>query len=284
MYQELGPHPKLREHIKCFWMLDHDYGNSFHDHEQLWADAHTELIFTSGQRYFRKASARTIPLSASFVVGPFQRELQLFSRGRTTLVAARFWPWGFRPLSKVPMKDLKNTVQSCHGVLGKAGSSLEQELAHIENTYAKIAALEQALLTRIAATENTEILSRPIATDILKARGVIRVRELLRAHAMDARRLQRIFLEEMGVTAKVFARIVRFNHAKKMIETNPDIDLLALTYECGYADQSHFTRNFREMFGITPADFKARMKEALRRFGEKRPDVVFLQDSDTQAD
>ena len=283
-YQELSPHPKLQKHIKCFWMLDHDYGNSVHDHEQLWADAHTELIFTSGHRYFRKASARTIPVPASFVIGPFQTELQLFSRGRTMLVAARFLPWGFHELSKIPMTELKNTVQSCRGVLGKASSSLEQELARIENPYAKIAALEQALLTQIAAAQKTKMLSRPIATDILKARGMIRVRELLQTHAMDARRLQRIFLEEMGVTAKVFARIVRFNHAKKMIETNPDVDLLALTYECGYADQSHFTRNFREMFGITPADFKARMKEALRRFAGKRPDVVFVQDSDTQAD
>jgi hypothetical protein len=49
IYREVAPHPKLRKHIKCFWMLDHDYANSFHDHERLWADAHTELIFTSGQ-------------------------------------------------------------------------------------------------------------------------------------------------------------------------------------------------------------------------------------------
>jgi hypothetical protein len=33
MYREVAPHPKLREHIKCLWMLDHDYGNSLHDHE-----------------------------------------------------------------------------------------------------------------------------------------------------------------------------------------------------------------------------------------------------------
>src|SRR5215475_75529 len=50
MYREVQPHPKLRKFIKCFWMLDHDYGNSVHDHERLWADAHTELIFTSGHR------------------------------------------------------------------------------------------------------------------------------------------------------------------------------------------------------------------------------------------
>jgi len=96
--------------------------------------------------------------------------------------------------------------------------------------------------------------------------------------------LERVFLDEIGVTAKVFSRIVRFNHAKKTIETNPDVDLLTLSYECGYADQPHFTRNFREMFGITPADFKIKMKELFRRFREKKPDVVFLQDTPAQSD
>src|SRR5438093_6717153 len=90
--------------------------------------------------------------------------------------------------------------------------------------------------------------------------------------------------QQIGVTAKVLSRIVRFNHAKQMIERNPDIDLLTLTYECGYADQPHFTRNFREMFGITPSDFKDRLKEAFRRFREKKPDVVFLQDTQAKPD
>jgi AraC-like DNA-binding protein len=284
MYREIAPHPRLRRHIKCFWMLDHDYGNSSHDRERLWADAHTELIFTSGQRYFQKTPGRTVRLPASFVIGPFQNELELRSRGRTSLVAARFWPWGFHSFSKVPMTDLTNTVRSRRGTVADGSESLEKELAAIESPEAKIAALEKALLNRIASMAKAKLLSRPVALDILEACGRIRVGEISQKHAIQARKLERVFLEEIGVTAKVFSRIVRFNHAKQMIEKNPEIDLLTLTYECGYADQPHFTRNFREMFGITPAGFKARMKEAMEMFRKKKPDVVFLQDTAVQAD
>src|SRR5262249_55750146 len=283
IYREVAPHPKLRKHIKCFWMLDHDYANSFHDHEHLWADAHTELIFTSGQCYFRKMSRRNVPVPQSFVIGPFQNELELFSKGRTSLVAARFWPWGFHPLSRIAMTNLRNTVRSCRQALGSEGDRMDQELARIDNPDAKIAKLSQSLLNLLGA-ERPGLLSRPMSIDIIKSRGEIRVNELSQKHGFHARRLQRVFLDEIGVTAKVLARIVRFNHAKQMIAKNPDIDHLTLTYECGYADQPHFTRNFREMFGITPSDFKDRLKEAFRRFREKKPDVVFLQDTHAKPD
>jgi AraC-like DNA-binding protein len=282
IYREIAAHGKLRKHIKCFWMLDHDYGSSFHDHEQLWADAHTELIFTSGERYFRKMSMRAVRLPSSFVIGPFQNELELFSRGRTTLVAARFWPWAFHSLSRVPMPDLKNTVRSCRRTLGTAGALLEQKIADIGSPDDKIATLQDALSNAIASAQRTKLVSRPIAIDIINGRGMIRVTDLLQKHGIQARQLERVFHDEIGVTAKVFSRIVRFNHAKKMIETNPDINLLTLTYECGYADQAHFIRNFREMFGITPAYFKTWMKELLRQFQERKPDVVFVQDTSAQ--
>lgn len=278
MYREVAPQPKLRKHIKCFWMLDHDYGNSVHDHEHLWADAHVDLIFTSGQRYSRKVRGRTAPLPASFVVGPFQNEVQLFCKGRVTLVAARFWPWGFQALSQVPMRHVKNTVRSARLALGDAAESLDRAIRDASDLDAKLAKLAQTLSQLLASVPRAKLLSRPVAIEILKARGVTRISELQQKHEIPARRLERIFLEEIGVTPKVFSRIVRFNHAKSMIEKNADVDLRQLAYECGYADQSHFTRNFREMFGRTPAEYKALMQEATRLFREQKPDVVFLQD------
>jgi AraC-like DNA-binding protein len=278
MYREVAPHPKLRKHIKCFWMLDHDYGNSIHDHEHLWADAHTELVFISGRRYSRKVCGKAVALPASFVIGPFQNELQLFCKGRVTLVAARFWPWGFHVWSKVPMRNVKNAVRSARAALGIAAGALERAMAAELEPAAKLARLEQAFLQLLASMPKPKLLSRPVAIEAIEAHGVTRVSELQQNHRIQARRLERIFLEEIGVTPKVFCRIVRFNHAKSMIERNADVDLRQLAYECGYADQSHFTRNFRELFGRTPADFKALMKEAAKLFRDQKRDVVFLQD------
>jgi len=177
------------------------------------------------------------------------------------------------------MPELKNTVSSCRAILGPAMESLGAELAAVEGLDARIGALEQALLNAFERIDPPKLHSRTIAKDILDARGVIRTGELACKHGMHPRRMERVFLEEIGVPAKVFVRIVRFNHAKQAIEQKPDIDLLWLAHECGYADQSHFTRNFHEMFGITPAAFKSKMKELTRLFEQEPPDVVFVQDS-----
>src|SRR5262249_36858290 len=138
--------------------------------------------FTSGQRYFRKVSGRNVPVSQSFVIGPFQSELELFSRGRTSLVAARFWPWGFHPLSRIPMTNLRNTVRNCREALGSEGDRMDQELAQIDDPDARIAKLSQSLLNVLGAIERPGLQSRPVAVDIIKSRGEIPVHELSQKH------------------------------------------------------------------------------------------------------
>ncbi|HEY4110058.1 DUF6597 domain-containing transcriptional factor, partial [Puia sp.] len=56
-YHEYPPPPVLQPYIQCFWMLEHDYREPCHTHEHLWADTHTELLFISGERYYRRDTA-----------------------------------------------------------------------------------------------------------------------------------------------------------------------------------------------------------------------------------
>jgi transcriptional regulator GlxA family with amidase domain len=180
------------------------------------------------------------------------------------------------------MRNLQNAVRSARSALGEAADALERAVAAEAEPDAKLAQLERAFLDLLVSVPKPKLLSRPIALEAMKAHGVTRISELQQNHRIQARQLERIFLEEIGVSAKIFCRIVRFNHAKSMIERNADVDLRQLAYECGYADQSHFTRNFRELFGRTPADFKALMKQAEALFRDQKRDVVFLQDEALQ--
>src|ERR1700738_2342804 len=47
-YREFHPHPRLREFVKCFWTLQHDYSQGVHTEEQLPPKGEMELIFHYG--------------------------------------------------------------------------------------------------------------------------------------------------------------------------------------------------------------------------------------------
>ena len=65
------------------------------------------------------------------------------------------------------------------------------------------------------------------------------------------------FRREVGTTPKAFARLLRFRHAYDTLISTPTTSLARLSADCGYADQSHFNREFRAFAGCTPTELIA---------------------------
>jgi len=272
-YREYPPPPALRNHIQCFWALEHDYCDSFHSHEHLWADTQTELIFSYGKPYYRLAGNERSVLPESFVIGPFKKELLLHSDGLTGFVAVRFHPWGFAAFSKMKMTELINAILPLEDVLDSCPSLPGQPVTSQVGEHLEI------LANWLLQERRQQPVVQPIAEKIRAKKGIVKISKLADEFGMNPRRLERLFMSEIGMSPKLFARILRFNHAKRLIEQDPGISLAGLTYETGYADQAHFSHNFREMFGYTPAQFKGLIRQWNEEMSGERPDVVFLQDN-----
>jgi AraC-like DNA-binding protein len=63
--------------------------------------------------------------------------------------------------------------------------------------------------------------------------------------------------EEVGLSPKRLARLVRFSRAIDQIREEPAVDWAAIADTCGYYDQAHFNRDFKLFAGATPSDFLA---------------------------
>jgi AraC-like DNA-binding protein len=70
--------------------------------------------------------------------------------------------------------------------------------------------------------------------------------------ALSERQLERLFRERIGLAPKVFARIARLRYAGRL-QTNGEAPSAAVALRAGYADQAHFVRECRSLFGVTPA-------------------------------
>lgn len=258
-YKEYQPPCELAPFIKCFWALEHDYSKEpMLRGERIWPDGHFELIMTFGNPYVRKLNGAHHKLPVNFLIGQFDTELLLDSPGTTALFAARFHAWGLYPFLRKPMTSFTNKLTDLQSIFGDQLKELQGSLRSQQKDQS-IRKLTRFFLRRAPRIVEEDAVVKRLGTAIYEKRGVIRLDELMQQFEIGPRKIQRLFSEQVGISAKRFAKIIRFNEAKCFIEKDPHVNLAELTYACGYSDQPHFIRNFKELYGITPTEYKKRV-------------------------
>ena len=187
-YREFHPHPRLREFVKCFWTLRHDYSQGVHAEEQLPPKGEMELIFHYGHRFVLHSGAEWIKQPASFVIGQQERFFVLRSGGETGLVAARFHPWGGYPFLGLPISELTGQFVPLEAIWGNLARELENALAETGATNT-VPILEAFLLSRLRHFEEKLGPVVALVRQIVARRGCIRVPEILRGQSLGLRQL-----------------------------------------------------------------------------------------------
>jgi methylphosphotriester-DNA--protein-cysteine methyltransferase len=74
---------------------------------------------------------------------------------------------------------------------------------------------------------------------------------------LSSRHLRRIMLHHVGVGPAHYLRLSRFVKSLHMMPKSASLTDIA--YGVHYADQAHFSRDFREIAGMTPKEYRRRM-------------------------
>jgi AraC-like DNA-binding protein len=115
-------------------------------------------------------------------------------------------------------------------------------------------------------------LKQPSPTTIagaLSSQQLRLVREYVEAHIADkivledlsllvglARfRFLKLFKRTIGMTPHAWLLRMRLEKAVALINANRNMPITEIAHAVGFFDQSHFTRAFREAYGVTPARF-----------------------------
>ncbi|MET8265320.1 AraC family transcriptional regulator [Micromonospora arida] len=93
-------------------------------------------------------------------------------------------------------------------------------------------------------------LAEAIRTD----RTVLRVDDFAARHDVPVRRLQRLFLEYVGVGPKWVIRRYRLQEAVEQAAGGP-LSWADLAADLGYSDQAHLVRDFTAVAGVSPAAY-----------------------------
>ena len=88
---------------------------------------------------------------------------------------------------------------------------------------------------------------------------LLRVDELCARFDVAERTLQRLLHKRIGLGPKWLIRRRRLQEAAERLRDDSD-GLAVIAADLGYADQAHFTRDFRRATGLTPGEFAARFR------------------------
>jgi AraC-like DNA-binding protein len=121
------------------------------------------------------------------------------------------------------------------------------------------------LRARRPVQEPAQALADKVVTAIGENPSLSRVDELARLAGCSPRSLHRLLETHVGVGTKWLVRRARVQSAAERVARGEHVDWAELAHELGYADQSHFIREFRDQVGETPAAYAARCREALSK-------------------
>jgi AraC-like DNA-binding protein len=191
------------------------------------------------------------------LVGPStQRREDLKLSGSLQVFSIRFSPVGFRALFGIPAHLLRDQAVEAEMVLGPEIVEVHEQLAAVDATEWQTVA-ELYLLKRVRLFDmSAEVrIAKEAAAAMLQSRGNVGVADVAARSAVSPRHLERVFQEQVGVSPKVFGRLLRLDHALQL--GSPECNWSQVAGACGYFDQSHMVRDFRALTGATPVEFVA---------------------------
>jgi AraC-like DNA-binding protein len=249
-YAEYPPSPRFRHIVERFWFLETQSAAGV---DAVFPDGRLELVFHYRGAFWRhelgsgdkRGSPRRQP--ASLLVGQMVEPVMLAPGAESSVAAIRLRPAAARVLLGFSLDEATGRFLDLEQVFPSA-AVLHERLAEASNDAARLVVLEEWLLTLPYRSSRREI-EGAVAT-ILRSGGCAAIETLSLLTGTGLRQLERQFREEVGLAPKTFSRIVRLQGALRRIREGVPLSDVALA--CGYYDQAHMTRDFRQLAAMSP--------------------------------
>ncbi|CDX44469.1 Helix-turn-helix, AraC domain-containing protein [Mesorhizobium sp. SOD10] len=194
---------------------------------------------------------------ASFAAGLFAGPVMIESFGGACCVQVNFTPLGARQFFGLPMSELRDRMVGLDDALGFDGIALRERLGEASDWDRRFDIAENYIAGRLA---EAHALSPEIAwayRTVVASGGRTRISALAGEIGWSRKHLAAKFADAIGIGPKTLSRIVRFNRALSLSKRQDD--WAGIAADCGYADQAHLVREFRQLAGETPTGLAATM-------------------------
>ncbi|MGC3944789.1 MAG: helix-turn-helix domain-containing protein [Chryseolinea sp.] len=234
----------------------HMEGQSLKRDERLFPNNKTEIFFNLGGKVSGRSPLNTAPDIVRTMVSGLRHSWFDFSPpANFCMIGLRFTLFGFHQLFRIPAGHFTDNNFSAEDVWGAEVRVLHERLQEATNCAAMFTTLGDWIAARLSKCSLSEmtVWSR---MERMLASPQSSVSDLLNSHmGYSHKHSIQLIKDQSGLGPKEIQKIIRFDRALKGISQGPVMNWSAFACNSGYADQSHFIRDFKAFTGYTPSEY-----------------------------
>ncbi|MEM7086724.1 MAG: helix-turn-helix domain-containing protein [Bacteroidota bacterium] len=264
---------RLSHYIKNFWTIDRTIQTTI-SREKIIPDGYSELIFHSGDLFRSNFGGSWVPSDLYLLAGQIRKPYFIENIGKSKMFGIKFQPWALTELFNLDMSkfahkrveippELREVLEPVISIAIQE-LSFDQQVNEMENWFSKF-------------TSNRKLNTssgRASIKLILENKGNISLKQVRNEVGWSERSLERYFNKYVGLTPKLYLRIIRFSTVFELIEKGQN-DWADVLFQTGFYDQSHFIKNFKEFAGDYPTKYKFTENSLSNNFLRKK-NISFL--------
>jgi AraC-like DNA-binding protein len=252
-YSRWSP-PHLAGVVDHIWAYS---GPTSHRRKRVFPNGRVELLINFGEPYRMLDGRGADHCRIAWLGGPQVGPLLVYQPVRQDVMGVRLLPAGAYGLLARPMREVTGLSVDLADLIGPAAGELAERCDAAGSVAARFRIVSAWITGRLAQSRGMDEAVAWAVSRLDDSGGTVPIREL-RAHVgMSKARLAGLFRDQVGLTPKLYARVVRFHQTLGMLQDGGPGRLTDVALAASYYDQPHMNAEFRVLGGVTPSEFLA---------------------------
>ncbi|WP_164111835.1 MULTISPECIES: helix-turn-helix domain-containing protein [Sphingobacterium] len=257
-YQEISPIKALQQHVRYFWVLEDTPTFKQPQHFKILPDALPALIFQDQPNQFFDQDDQAMP--QLYIYGQFTQHSEHKVSGKFRIIGAFLEPTVLKTLFHLDAFELSNQNIALEDLVSDL---ILEQLVNASSAAEKITIISNFILDRINHAKYHDEKARYASFLIQNGKTLPEIQQQMN---LSERSLERLSKQYIGMSPKLYARIMRFQSSLSILRHSSFHNLSTVAYQSNYFDQSHFIREFKTFTGSSPHFFLQNSEEKLPNF------------------